>query len=172
MNNEIKEEGPKIEQIRAGSTATKENMEAMVEQYKIAVQMADSISQRRGTANSFYITMLTLLFAIITAFSNGNKWFLCIMSFLGCAVSFSWLVLIISYKRLNAAKYRIIKRMELSLPYKPFSDEWKLLLDSDNDKYHLLTRVESVVPIVFIAAFFLLFILAATGALNIHTLVS
>ena len=141
----------------------KDNLDAMIEQYKLAVQMADNVSQRRGTANSFYISMLTLLIAVITTFFSDNELFMGILSILGVVVSLSWMVLIKSYKKLNTAKFNVINQMENNLPFAPFRDEWKYLEDYSSRKYHLLTDVESIVPLVFAVVFGLLFILVIAG---------
>ena len=48
---------------------TEEESKAMFEQYKLYVEMADRISQRRMNANTFFISVNTLLCAV-TSFLN------------------------------------------------------------------------------------------------------
>lgn len=43
-----------------------ENLAIITEQYKIFIEMADRISERRGKANQFYIAALTGLIAIMS----------------------------------------------------------------------------------------------------------
>jgi hypothetical protein len=41
---------------------------ALLEQYKLYVEMADRISQRRGLTNTFFLTLNTAIFTLVGAF--------------------------------------------------------------------------------------------------------
>ena len=41
---------------------------AIMEQYRLYVEMADRVSQRRALANSFFLTLNTAIFALIGVF--------------------------------------------------------------------------------------------------------
>ena len=47
----------------AGDGEEQEEQAVLFEQYKLAVEMADRVSARRGTANAFYFTVSSALLA-------------------------------------------------------------------------------------------------------------
>jgi len=56
-------------------TLNKEELKLAFEQYKLYVEMADKISERRGHANTFFTTVNTLLFTVATFIgSNDLVW--------------------------------------------------------------------------------------------------
>jgi len=133
-------------------------------QYNLAVEMADRISARRGTANGFYFTAASALLAT----SEGLS--LTITAIAGMVLSAAWWMQLTSYRNLNAAKWQVIGQLENSLPSKPFTDEWTLLtaepLERQADRYRVLGWllkpmaryvelgiVEQVVPVVYFALF-------------------
>ncbi|MHA1532324.1 MAG: RipA family octameric membrane protein, partial [Candidatus Heimdallarchaeota archaeon] len=76
------------------------------DQYKLYVDLADKISARRATTNSFYLTANSFLFvAIGILFSNGLEVVVPMILLIGVFVSISWWLLIIYYKNLNSSKY-------------------------------------------------------------------
>ena len=46
--------------------------ETTLDLYKLAVEMADRVSARRGGANQFYLTLETLILAVPAAFELGD----------------------------------------------------------------------------------------------------
>ena len=86
------------------------------DQYKLYVEMADRISARRATTNSFYLTANSFLFvALGILMSNDLVAVVPIILVVGIFVSISWWLLIIYYKNLNSSKF---KRF-----YDPFNQE-------------------------------------------------
>lgn len=131
----------------------------VLEQYKLCVEMADRISARRSTANTFFLTLNTLVIGALSAcadkFSRLSVIVLCIAAIILCYV---WERLINSYRQLNTAKYIVIGEFEKRLPTSPYwSAEWNALGEGkDPKKYKQLTAVEKWVPIVFICLYLLL----------------
>lgn len=136
----------------------------LLEQYKLATEMADRVSSRRGTANGFYFTVSSALLATSESLS------LAIASSAGLALTAGWWLQLRSYRKLNAAKWEVINAIEQRLPAQPFTDEWTLLERDPVDRVavesRLLTRalqplarytelgiVEQIVPVVFFALF-------------------
>jgi len=128
-----------------------------IELYKLAVEMADRISARRGVANSFFLTINTGLAALLGG--NDLRWYVAAAGIVLCV---TWWALLKSYRDLNSAKFNVILAMEASLPARVFGDEWeslrrdpvKLALRRDAIRswaaqYRELGRVERVVPWVF-----------------------
>ena len=55
----------------------KDISDALLEQYKLYVEMMDKVSERRGNANSFFITLHTVVLGIIgiNGFNVEKYWF-------------------------------------------------------------------------------------------------
>ena len=135
----------------------------LLEQYKLYVEMADRVSQRRDQSNRFYVTIVSALAAIVVIIArfgvpeNGallETGFL-IIGLFGLALSVVWHFNIRSYRTLNSAKFDIINRIEKQLPYAGYNEEWDILSNppSGRPRYQQLTRVEQFVPLIFTALF-------------------
>ena len=121
-----------------------------LDQYKLAVDMADRVSARRATANSFFVTVQSALVTAF-AFSNGKQWPLAVA---GIIVAAAWWLSLRSYRMLNAAKFAVINEMEERLPASPYKDEWAILKREDgplHKRYAALSFVEQTVPVAFAA---------------------
>lgn len=131
------------------------------EQYKLAVEMADRISARRGLANTFFLTANAGLVALL-----GNQSVADPVGWAGVAFSVAWWVLLKSYRDLSTAKWKVITTMEGNLPVKPFTEEWELLKKDRvpwwRPRYAELSTVEQLAPVVFVV----LFVLGLAGFLN------
>ena len=140
-----------------GAVAAAELPGNYFELYKLAVEMADRISARRGLANSFFLTANTGVVAVLG--SQDVRWYLAAA---GVIVAVTWWALLKSYRDLNTAKFEIILAMEERLPVRVYGDEWNRLrtepvrfsLRRDRlrlwlAQYRELGRVERVVPWIF-----------------------
>jgi len=121
-----------------------------LDQYKLAVEMADRVSARRATANSFFVTVQS---AQVTAFgfSKHEQWPLAVA---GIVVATAWWLSLRSYRMLNAAKFDVINKMEERLPVAPYRDEWAILDRKDgplHKRYAALSFVEQTDPVAFAA---------------------
>ena len=123
----------------------------ILEIYKMLVEMADRVSQRRQSANSFYLTVNTAIIggaAYLSQSELGHVGTLAV-SVAGIAICFLWVRAVASYKSLNAAKFQVITSLEKRLPVSPFGDEWALLdVDGDGKKHKPFHKTEMLVPIV------------------------
>lgn len=126
-----------------------------LEQYKLYVEMADRISSRRQSANSFFLSVNTAVVAIIGYVQLGqapvaSQAFYWLVSIAGMALCYTWYRLIRSYKDLNSGKFKVVHALEQRLPVAPYDAEWESLERGKNPNlYHPFTRVEMVVPWVF-----------------------
>ena len=128
----------------------------ILEQYKMYVEMADRISVRRNTANAFFLSInSTILGSVAFLFDKIQlvepRWvilFPILGTLLLCLV---WWWLLLSYRNLNSAKYKVIGQLETKLPSSPYwSAEWfELGEGKDIKKYLPLTALEKWIPIVF-----------------------
>ena len=125
------------------------------EQYLMYCEMADRVSARRHRSNVFFLSLQTAIFGIIAIKVEHLKdvdkiltYFLVSALILVCI---AWWWIIRSYRNLNSAKYRVIGKMEASLPYSPYwKEEWKELGEGKNYKIYLpLTIIEAWLPIIF-----------------------
>ncbi len=147
----------------------------LIEIYKIHVELADRVSQRREGANRLYVTLLSalaVLIGIIARFGFGalnQEILLPFIGIMGSIISVSWWIVIRSYRQLNTGKFNMLHELEEKLPYNPFMREWQLLDEGKNIRiYAKLTTVESVLPIFFAVGFlFLTFYFAFPHTLSI-----
>lgn len=116
------------------------------ELYKLAVEMSDRLSARRGLANSFFLTVHTGLAAIV-----GGRMFGWQVPAAGIVLAVTWWALLRSYRDLNAAKFEVIVRMETRLAVAVFGDERAHYAARRGRfrRYRELGKVERVVPWVF-----------------------
>jgi hypothetical protein len=127
-----------------------------LEIYKLLVEMADRVSQRRQAANSFYLSVNTLLVggAAYLGTLQPSARNVIVISIAGIAICALWMMNIISYKTLNDAKFGVINDMELKLAEQPFHAEWTLLdPDQDGNRHRPFHKVEGIVPWIFIAVY-------------------
>ncbi|MEY9845462.1 hypothetical protein ABH940_002540 [Streptacidiphilus sp. BW17] len=103
----------------------------LFEPYALAVEMADRVSERRGAANKFFLSVQTTLLAAVGLADttlDHVAWYSALTAALtGCAISVVWWLQLRSYRMLNAAKFRVINRLEERLPARIFTDEWEIL---------------------------------------------
>lgn len=128
---------------------------ALLEQYKIYVEMADRISARRGLTNSFFLTLNSSIFTAL-AFLLANRphvssWLLIFPTIVFATQSMTWFWLVRSYRQLNSAKYAVVGALEERLPASPYwRAEWKALgAGEDPARYWPISHLEQWVPILF-----------------------
>lgn len=136
---------------------SEKDKELILSQWQTCVEMANSISQRRDTMNNIFVTLNLAIMAAVS-------WIWDIKSILilaaGIVVCVLWILFIRNYQQLNAAKFKIINRMEESLPFRPFNEEWEQL--KKNKKYKDGTKLEKYLPAMFIAIYIIAAIIIVT----------
>ncbi|MEU7279028.1 hypothetical protein AB0A69_09655 [Streptomyces sp. NPDC045431] len=135
---------------------------AVLEQYKLCVEMADRTSSRRNLTNTFFLSLNSVIAAMLTGLGGGGLTHAPLWALLGgLAILFAqcvaWFVTIRSYRLLTAAKYAVIGAFEERLPAYAYSRaEWQALGEGrDWRKYLPLTHVEQWVPFVFALTYLL-----------------
>lgn len=127
----------------------------LLEQYKMYVEMADRISTRRQTANSYFLSINTALLAFLGISSRienfGYSLFLSILiSIAGIVLCYTWYRLVRSYKDLNTGKFKVIHELEKKLPSSPYDAEWEAVGEGKNSKLYLpFTHIEIRIPWIF-----------------------
>lgn len=109
---------------------TDDKTEIVLAQWQTCVEMANSVSQRRDTMNSIFVTLNLAIVAAISINWDVKSLFILVA---GIVFSVIWLLFIRNYKLLNTEKFNVINDIEKKLPVKPFNDEWKRL--EKNRKY-------------------------------------
>ena len=130
----------------------------LLEQYKLCVEMADRISVRRGQANTFYISLLSAILALLSLIIDKNivvgsaSVLLFCTSIAGLALCLTWYANIQSYKQINSLKFKVINEMEQYLPFACYSREWEIREEKQKNgkkQYIRLTGIEKIVPLIF-----------------------
>lgn len=140
------------------------------ELYKLSVEMADRVTGRRASANSFFLTLHTALVTIVGLLSAAEENIIgaaaptvdrvavAATGVAGCVLAISWYILLRSYRDLNRAKFDVINQIEHDhLPIEPFASEWRSLKKDPvkrwRPRYAELGFVERSVPVVFLAIY-------------------
>jgi hypothetical protein len=141
----------------------------LLEQYKLYVQMADKISERRQSANSFFLTVNTVLVAflglVVSPVGSGSAslvaspplpWVL-VVATSGVVLCYSWYRLVRSYSDLNSGKFKVVHAIESRLPVSPYDAEWEAVGRGKDPKLYLpFSHIETWIPWVFAALYILL----------------
>jgi len=126
----------------------------LFEQYKLYVDSADRISQRRSSTNSFLLTVnaaLVTLYGLTTPLkpSGAAAWHL-LVPVAGILVCIAWVSLVENYRSLNSVKFKLVHELEKQLPASLYGYEWELLERGEGKVYKPVTHIEQWIPFVFI----------------------
>jgi hypothetical protein len=141
----------------------------LMQMYMQYLNMADRISDRRGTANSFFLTLNTGIVGAYATFNDSidktSSMALLAMLIALMSVCVTWAWLLRSYRTLNRAKFAVVGMLEKRLPASPFDAEWVALGKSGSWWIHApLTPIELFVPLTFFSLYAVYFIaLVVTG---------
>lgn len=123
----------------------------LFETYKLFVQSTESVSNRRQTANSFFLTLNSSIVALGSyLISCGTSASSLVIPIVGILIGYVWYRLIKSYRDLNSAKFKVIHEIEQRLPLAVFDAEWFYLGRGDDSKKYLrFTLIERAIPTIF-----------------------
>ena len=123
----------------------------ILEIYKLLVEMADRVSQRRQANNNFYLSVNTGIVgaSAYLSVSLGARLPASIISLAGIVICAAWGWSIQSYRTLNQAKFKVIQAVEKRLDIQPFAEEWDHLSNGRGSRHTPFHRVEVIVPWVF-----------------------
>lgn len=129
--------------------------DGLFEQWKVCVESADRVSQRRDSSNGLFTTLCIGTLTASIAIGGQESIFLLVM---GIVISVAWFLHILSFKKLNEAKFTVICSMEKRMETRPFTDEWNEL--SESKKYSNQTTIERILPVLFGIVFVVMIIMA------------
>jgi hypothetical protein len=138
---------------------------AVMDQYKLYVEMTDRISARRATTNTFFLLINSSIFAALGSVGRRPSWGTSAVLVLAVVVLLvecgAWYWILRSYQQLSSAKFRVIGALEERLPAGPwYRAEWTAVgAGRDGSRYLPMTRIEQCVPIVFALAYLTLLII-------------
>lgn len=139
-------------------------LQTYLEQYKCYLEYIDKVSDRRQSANSFFLTLNTGVCAVLGfAFSKDSaaelKWLLWILPIAGIFSSYFWGRLVTSYRQLNTGKFAVLHLLEKHLPIAPYKAEWIAMGEGkDKSLYTPLTHLEVWIPRLFILMYIVLMV--------------
>lgn len=137
----------------------------LFEEYKLYVESAERISERRAAANNYLLTVnafLVTLYGVVAA-SPFNSFWTVLVPVAGFLVALTWHRIITSYRDLNAVKFKVIHELEQHLPAALYAYEWYKAEEGQGKTYHPLSHLERLVPAIFMVLYVLLALLSALG---------
>lgn len=126
----------------------------LLDQYKLYVEMADRVSARRQSANSYFLSVNSAILAFVGyVTSKDSSDYLWLLGISGVTLSYLWFRLIRSYRDLNTAKFEVIHAIEKRIPISPYNAEWEAMgRGKDPRLYKPISHIESGVPWVFLSS--------------------
>ena len=127
----------------------------LLEQYKIYVESAQKVTDRRITTGNYLLTVNSFLLTVFGVASSQHLsgFWLAIVPVAGLLVSFTWYALVVFYRNLGASKYKVIHRLESFLPTAPFRCEWRTAHEERAKQHTGVTHLERVIPLTFAAIY-------------------
>jgi hypothetical protein len=132
----------------------------LFEQYKLYIESADKISERRVSANNYLLAVNSFLVALQGVFvANAHQgiWNI-LMPIVGILVALTWHRIIASYRNLNTVKFKIIHELEREMPAALYAHEWTMAEEGRGKTYHPLTHLERWIPLIFMGLYGILFV--------------
>jgi hypothetical protein len=132
--------------------------EHLFEQYKLYVESAQKVSEKRISTGNYLLTVSSLVLTVFGIASNqkiSGAW-LVIIPIAGLLVSLTWFSLIKAYKDLNTAKFKVIHELEDHLPVALFRYEWHSCEQGKGKAYKPITHLERWIPLVFAVVYVVL----------------
>ena len=123
----------------------------LLEQYKLYVQSAESVSARRLASSRYLLTLnaaLAALYGLQPAGFGRSHWALLVPG-IGIAVCLLWRSIIKSHADLNGIKFEVVHEFERHLPAAPYAYEWFLAKRGRGKAYREATSLERWVPVLF-----------------------
>ena len=148
---------------------------ALLEQYKLYVELVDRVSQRRAMTNNYFLSINSLVAIVVGGFlanpPDAPTWFLVFPLIIVEGVCVAWFWIVRSYRQLSGGKWKVVRALEERLPASPWWTEWAIALgketeDKGKDRssqgvlagfakgtyrslYTPLTRLEQCIPVLF-----------------------
>lgn len=127
---------------------------SMFELYKLFQETTEKVSDRRAKANTWMLSVNSALVALYTMLEQGEAFigtlgqrlWLVAIPVAGVIICLAWYSLLVSYRKLNHAKFSVLMDMEKNLPYALYTREKEFL---DRNRRWNLSNIESWIPLAF-----------------------
>lgn len=144
------------EDKRQNSAAQTNLTQIRIDLYKFYFESIEKISDRRETANKYFLSLNTAIFGAIGLTVNselsGRDFIFVVVGLLllGLLVSVIFWLLLNAYQQLNTGKFKMLHKLEQDLPLQLYSDEWKILDEGKSFRtYFPFSHIERLIPVVF-----------------------
>jgi hypothetical protein len=133
--------------------------------FELYLATAEKVSDRRAQANSWMLSVNSAIVALYgylqadkMSVGNAQKviWLWAIPS-AGALVCLSWAALLTSYRKLNRAKFAVLRQIEAELSISLFASEREAYR---RDRRRSLSYVETLVPICFVLLYLAILVAA------------
>jgi hypothetical protein len=136
----------------------------LFEQYKLFIESAERVSDRRQSANNYFLAINTAIFSflgLIYEIKLKDISIICILlSIVGIFICGIFFFLINSYKQLNSGKFKVIHEIEQKLPLALYQREWEILGEGKNKcQYWPFSHIEIKIPFIFGLIYLILLII-------------
>jgi len=135
---------------------------AILEQWKLYVEIVDRVSSRRSLTNTFFLTLNTAIFTVIGVVgkvaSHVSSWVLIFPLFVAVFECAAWWGLVRAYRHLVHAKFKVVAALEERLPASPYSRAESVALGPSWLRYRPISMLEQWIPILFGATYVIGFI--------------
>jgi hypothetical protein len=129
--------------------------DALLKQYEILAQTTSEVTNWRQNANQFYLAATTTLLGISAYLKDGAAPASAVFCIVGIGIALIWRANILSCKKLNAAKFKVLKDIEKKLAYPIFAKEQEYYKKEKRERF---TNIEAWIPRVFILAYLVILI--------------
>lgn len=129
--------------------------EHLLEQYKLYVDSSQKVSDKRITTGNYLLAVNSSLLTVfgIAAMLHTDALWLVVIPVAGLVVCYAWFSLVVSYKNLNTAKFRVIHELEDYLPAALFRYEWHCCEMGTGKAYKPVTHHERWIPLILAAVY-------------------
>ncbi len=144
------------------------NKQIMLEQYKLLIDSAHKIEERRSSSNSIFLGVNTLLASFLVRPSQVTDLvakdipLLAVLVAIGVFIAWDWLRVTTSYKMLNALNHSLIQACEKLLPLFIFSLRAEIEAEQDETKSlnrgNIILMKEKLLPKAFLCFYVVYFL--------------
>jgi len=137
----------------------------MFDQYKLLIESAHKIEERRSASNNIFLGINTLLASFLIRPTQlvdlhiKNVPLLILLMVIGMSLSWDWLKVTASYKKINLINYSIIQTIEQFLPTYIFSlraeIETELEAEKPSNRGNIILIKENFLPKAFFLFYFI-----------------
>lgn len=146
--------------------------QAALEQYKAYIVDLGNFGTRYSRAHALYFSLLGATLAVLGLTDNGKLlggplrghvvW---IVAAFGIGLCLLWLATANYFRAAFAAKFKVLRELEKSLPVQPYTMETRFLglpveAEAPEGKRRVLISIEQLIPVVFILLIVALAVLA------------